>query len=171
MTPKTTTSSLLPIVRDVEDNDAWMPDKHRKDWIPPDQLPGSLREAISAFVLACAARRARGQVNEHNSMLVHVTRFQDVQNRVAEQIGDQLRLLRDRIRYGDRNARIPVEEELRALWERDFVPTSAWFPADQVILGQLARAVGPGASRRREDPGPDRQRHLPRRAAVLRAPP
>ena len=109
-----------------------MPDKHKKDWIPPGQLPASLRDAISSFVLACAARRARGKVSNHNSMLVHVTRFQDVQGRVAEQVADQLRLLRDRIRYGDRNARIPVEDELRALWERDFVPTSAWFPADQI---------------------------------------
>ena len=81
------------------------------------------------------ARRAEpaARSNEHNSMLVHVTRFQDVQNRVAEQVDEELRLLTDRIRYGDRNARQPVEDQLRALWERDFVPTSAWFPADQVI--------------------------------------
>jgi hypothetical protein len=26
-----------------------------------------------------------------------------------------------------------VEQQLRTLWERDFVPTTAWFPADQVI--------------------------------------
>jgi hypothetical protein len=119
-----------PIVRPVRDYAEWMPDNHKKDWVPPTPLPGSLSEAISAYVLACAARRARGQVNEHNSMLIHVTRFQDVQNRVADQVGEQLRLLRDRIRYGDANA--PVEEELRRLWERDFVRTTAWFPADQV---------------------------------------
>jgi hypothetical protein len=123
----------VPIVREVDDYDSWMPYRHKKEWIPPEPLPGSLRQAIGAFVLACAARRARGQANEHNSMLVHVTRFQAVQNRVAEQIDDELRLLTDRIRYGDRNARWPVEDQLRSLWESDFVPTSAWFPADQVI--------------------------------------
>lgn len=123
----------VPIIRPVGEHDTWMPDRHRKDWVPPEPLPASLREAIGAFVLACAARRARGQVSEHNSMLVHVTRFQDVQNRVAGQVDEALRLLRDRIRYGDPNAAQPVEAELRALWERDFVPTTAWFPADQVI--------------------------------------
>jgi len=123
----------VPIVRAVDDHEAWMPDRHRKAWVPPEPLPGSLREAIRAFVLTCAARRARGQVSEHNSMLVHVTRFQDVQNLVAEQVDEELRLLRDRIRYGDKQAAKPVDEELRALWERDFVPTNAWFPADQVI--------------------------------------
>ena len=123
-----------PIVRPVEDYAGWMPDNHRKDWIPPGLLPGSVSEAVSAFVLSCAARRARGQVNEHNSMLVHVTRFQDVQNRVADQLGEHLQLLRDRVRYGDENARVPVEEELRRLWERDFVPTTAWFPVDQAPM-------------------------------------
>jgi Z1 domain len=123
----------VPIVRKVDDHDTWIPDRHRKDWVPPEQLPASLREAISAFVLACAARRARGQVNTHNSMLIHVTRFQDVQNRVAARVDEELRLLSDRIRYGDRHASQPVEQQLRALWERDFAPTTAWFPADQVI--------------------------------------
>ena len=123
----------VPIIREVDDHEAWVPDRHRKDWVPPEPLPESLRKAIRAFVLTCAARRARGQVSEHNSMLVHVTRFQDVQNLVAEQVDEELRLLRDRIRYGDQQAARPVDEELRALWERDFVLTTAWFPADQVI--------------------------------------
>jgi hypothetical protein len=123
-----------PIVRPIEDYASWMPDNHKKDWIPPGLLPGSVSEAVSAFVLSCAARRARGQVNEHNSMLVHVTRFQDVQNRVADQLGEHLQLLRDRVRYGDENARVPVEEELRRLWERDFIPTTAWFPVGQAPI-------------------------------------
>lgn len=119
----------LPITRPVEDHLAWMPDAHKKDWIPPFTLPRSLSDAISAFVLSCAARQARGQARDHKSMLVHVTRFQDVQKRVGEQVGEYLQLLKDRIRYGDADA--PVDEELRRLWERDFVPTTAWFPADQ----------------------------------------
>jgi hypothetical protein len=121
----------VPIIRAVQDHDLWMPDKHRKDWTPPSALPGSVHEAVNAFLLACAARRARGQASEHNSMLIHVTRFQDVQERVADQVKDLVQLLRDRIRYGDANTPLPVEEELRRLWEADFVPTSAWFPADQ----------------------------------------
>jgi hypothetical protein len=118
----------LPIVRPVADYADWMPDGHKKDWDPPSQLPGSLSEAISAFVLACAARQARGQMTDHKSMLIHVTRLQDVQSRVADQVGQYLQLLKDRIRYGDDSA--PIEEELRHLWQHDFVYTSAQFPAD-----------------------------------------
>jgi hypothetical protein len=119
----------LPIVRPVEDHLTWMPDGHKKDWVPPAALPRSLSQAISVFVLSCATRQARGQVHDHKSMLIHVTRFQDVQKRVGEQVGEHLQLLKDRIRYGDPGA--PVQEELRRLWDRDFVPTSTWFPADQ----------------------------------------
>ena len=123
----------VPIIRKVADYESWMPSQHKRDWVPPEPVPASLSEAIAAFVLVCAARRARGQATEHNSMLIHVTRFQDVQGRVAQQVDEELRLLTDRIRYGDKGARQPVEDQLRVLWERDFVPTSAWFPADQVI--------------------------------------
>jgi len=117
----------LPVVRRVDDYSVWMPDGHKKDWVPPTSIPGSLREAIAAFVLACAARQARGQVTDHKSMLIHVSRFVDVQDRVADQVGDHLQLLKDRIRYGDGNA---AEGELRRLWDGDFAATSAVFPAD-----------------------------------------
>lgn len=119
----------LPMVRPIEDYTIWIPDGHKKDWIPTSELPQSLSEAISAFVLSCAARQARGQMNDHKSMLIHVTRFQDVQKRVADQIGEHLQFLKDRIRYHD--VTMPIENELRLHWERDFIPTTAWFPADQ----------------------------------------
>jgi hypothetical protein len=119
----------LPIFRRVEDQLAWMPEGHKKDWAPPLALPDSLKKAVGAFVLSCAARQARGQVHDHKSMLIHVTRFQEVQRRVGDQIFDHLQTLKDRIRYGDPSA--PIEEELRLLWEKDFAPTSSWFTADQ----------------------------------------
>ena len=119
----------LPIVRTVNDYSVWMPDGHKKDWDPPTELPESLCESISTFVLACAARQARGQVADHKSMLIHVSRLQDVQARVTDQVTDYLQMLQDRIRYGE--AHRSIEEELHELWERDFVPTTAKFPADQ----------------------------------------
>ncbi len=120
----------LPVFRTVNDHTTWMPDIHRKDWIPPDSLPLSLRTAVESFILTCAARRARNQVNAHNSMLIHVTRFQQVQNRVKEQVEDLVRLLHDSIRdiYGSSSG--TVIARLRQLWEQDYVPTMSQFPAD-----------------------------------------
>lgn len=121
----------LPLVRHVDDADSWLPTKHKSGDIPGDRLPQSLRDAIFSFVLACAARRARGQTKVHNSMLVHVTRFTAVQSLVRDQVDDHLRLIVDMIR--DRYGKGPeLRAELRGLWERDFVPTTDKFPADEV---------------------------------------
>ena len=117
-------SEALPIIRTVEDQKEWMPDKHKKDHVP-GELPGSLKEAIRAFILCCAARMVRGQENQHNSMLVHVARFTDVQSKVTKQVKDELNSLQKRLRYGDSNAPGKLEEEFEQLWKDDFVPTTS----------------------------------------------
>ena len=44
----------------------WIPDGHRKEHVP-GALPRSLGEALRAFILACAARRARGTRRSHTA--------------------------------------------------------------------------------------------------------
>ncbi|MFB2973139.1 Z1 domain-containing protein [Aerosakkonema sp. BLCC-F183] len=117
-------SEALPIIRPVDDQREWMPDKHKKDHVP-GELPGSLKEAIRAFILCCAARIVRGQENEHNSMLVHVARFTAVQSEVAKQVKDELTSLKQRLRSGDGKATGKLEEEFEQLWKDDFVPTTS----------------------------------------------
>jgi hypothetical protein len=117
----------LPILRPKElmkDYAAWMPDGHKKEHTP-GPLPASLREAIRAFVLVCAARLARGQSAVHNSMLVHVTRFTAVQEKVATLVRDEVKAIEQRLKRGDGNAPSKLVDELRGLWERDFEPTTA----------------------------------------------
>jgi hypothetical protein len=103
-----------------------MPKKHRNGHNPlfegHDELPPSLQEAIDAFVLACAARRLRGQERDHSSMLIHVTRFTSVQQAVRRQVEDYVRGLRQRL---TRNIGVDeVLERLQALWAHDFQPTT-----------------------------------------------
>jgi hypothetical protein len=114
----------LPLIRDVDDYEDAFPLKHRKDHVP-EELPGTLNEAIRAFILVCAARAAGGQATDHNSMLIHVTRFNDVQGRVAELVEDELRFIRLRLEMGDGNASESILEELEDLWKSDFEPTTA----------------------------------------------
>lgn len=83
-----------------ENNLNFIPDKHQKDDAKPRELPESLRKAMKCFILACAARRVRGQINVHNSMLVHVTRFITWQNHIALLIIDELDRYRNRIEFG-----------------------------------------------------------------------
>jgi hypothetical protein len=114
----------LPLIRDAEDGETWMPGGHKNGYIP-GELPESLRVAIRSFMLTCAARLARGQKNEHNSMLIHVTRFNSTQAAVAEAVKDELRSLQNRLRYGDGSYQPKLPDELKELWLSDFVPASA----------------------------------------------
>ena len=115
----------IDIVREIDDYAAAsaFPPRHKKGHIPTE-LPTSLKRAIRCFILACAARRARGQGNKHNSMLVHVTRFVDVQNYVVHLVRDEVLALQRRIEFGDGSRTPSVRSELRELWETEFVPVS-----------------------------------------------
>lgn len=125
------THAGLPIVRLLEDYESWIPDKHRASFRPDRKLmPASMKVAIRSFLLTCATRSARGQSTDHNSMLVHVTRFTDVQDQVAAQVKDELATLKNRLRYGDGNSNVTLLDELRQLWENDYVPTSQQIQED-----------------------------------------
>ena len=113
----------LPLVREVNDHHDQIPNVHRSNWTI-GELPDSLTTAIKAFILACAARAARGQDGEHNSMLIHVTRYVDVQGQVADLVRFELRDLQNRIRYGDGDSPNPIIDQLRTMWREDFEPSS-----------------------------------------------
>jgi hypothetical protein len=126
-------SGGLPLSRNVADHtneegvNGWMPSKHRKDHVPlyrgRNELPPSLREAVAAFVLASSVREIRGQSREHSSMLIHVTRFTLVQQEVYRQVEERIKRMRQQINRGVNY--VNAVDELKQLWERDFVPTSA----------------------------------------------
>ena len=121
----------LNLVRTIDDHSTadaagWMPLRHKNGHVPRfqgrDILPPSLNEAIAAFLLACAARRLRGQTQKHSSMLIHVTRFTSVQAEVRRQVDARVAFLRQRL-----TRRIGVARtiaEIRSLWERDFAATT-----------------------------------------------
>ncbi|MET8923086.1 Z1 domain-containing protein [Streptomyces sp. NPDC004623] len=116
----------LPITRPVDDHEYWLPDGHKKGYRPGKQLPPSLIEALDAFVLGTAVRRVRARDNDvaggHNTMLVHVTRWTDVQGEIARQIEDHLQgMSADWGDYG--KAGRELRERLLTLWEDDFSPT------------------------------------------------
>ena len=121
----------LPLMRPIDDHinketpGGWMPVKHSKEHVPlfngQETVPPSLRKAIQAFALACAARELRGQGSEHSSMLVHVTRLVQVQEHVTTQVENSLRKLKQGVTRGTDPSLIT---ELQELWESDFAPTT-----------------------------------------------
>ena len=58
-------------------------------------------------------------------MLVHATRFVDVQGHVVRLVRDELLGLQRRIEFQDGNRKPSLRDELRTLWETEFLPVSA----------------------------------------------
>ena len=122
----------LPLARAIDDRQhvdgpqGWMPQGHKMAHHPvartPDGIPTSLRRALLSFVLACSVRTFRGQGRKHSSMLIHVTRFTNVQRLVHAQVEDAIRSMRQRIQRGIGAA--PLLQELREIWETDFLPAT-----------------------------------------------
>jgi hypothetical protein len=123
----------LPLTRPIKDTfdeeqqQGWMPPKHKRDHQPTylgqEMVPPSLVEAICSFAIACSVRVCRGQGAQHASMLVHVTRYVDVQKHVRDQVEQAVKRIRQSVdRRGDYEAQLA---RMKKLWEEDFVPTSA----------------------------------------------
>lgn len=107
----------IPIIVNVEDAEDFFPPKHKKTLVV-HSMPESLEKAVLTFILACAARRVRGDINVHNSMLVHVTRFTDVQEQVAELLQSALDDVRQQLEYPGSGG--DALERMRMIWQEEF---------------------------------------------------
>ena len=85
------------IIRSIEDNEDLLPLKHTIDH-PVTGLPASLRKSVRTFVVARAIRLARGQTDQHNSMLVNVSRFTNVQRQIRNEIHLLVETIRRHVR-------------------------------------------------------------------------
>ena len=71
---------LIPIPE--SDYTRYIPLTHKKDFALPS-LPESLYEAMRLFVINVSIRKLRGQGHQHNSMLIHASRFTDLHKKLA----------------------------------------------------------------------------------------
>lgn len=99
----------------------FVPDKHKKSDPLPDELPNSLKFAVKCFVLSAAARRVRKQIDVHNSMLIHISRFIVWQDRIATLVDSELKFYQKQIEMKSGN----LMNELQAIWKKEFVPTTS----------------------------------------------
>lgn len=113
----------LPLTRVVNDYEAFFPEKHKSGLIVTG-IPDSMYRAIYSFILSAAARDVRGQGGKHHSMLVHVTRFVDVQIQITDIIKKVVKqiVLQLEMQTGPQYQKLI--NVLEMLWEEDFVPTT-----------------------------------------------
>ena len=86
-------NSMLRVVDDFNDI---IPLRHNIN-CEPAYLPPSLEEAIRIFIIARAIRIRRGSRTEHSSMMINVSRFNNVQARVEGLVYRYLETLKDSI--------------------------------------------------------------------------
>lgn len=94
----------------ADDYEDWLAPKHKK-CAEPGAVPESLKDALAAFMIGTAIKRLRkgtkGQVgydpemNEHTTMLVHVTRYNDVQAKVRDQVRAEFDLAKHELLGGN----------------------------------------------------------------------
>ncbi len=125
-----TSETVLPMVRRVTDHIQFAIQAQDRNAPLPDALPESLWLAIRSFILVCAIRQLRGQVNVHNSMLIHVSRYIARQAQIKGLVEEVFTYYRQGI---EQNSSI-VLEELRQTFEIDSIGYESFSTTSQIIL-------------------------------------
>ena len=84
--------------------------KHKKEW--HGELPESLTDAIYSFYIANTLRDLRGDIAEHRSMLVNISRFVAVQKYIKSQIDEIHKNAYRAIKFNSGNLKDPVIKRL-----------------------------------------------------------
>ena len=139
LTPDDTNDDLLPIVTPINDFHSFVPNKHKKDDVKPslNEVPESLRLAITCFIVTRAIRMLRGQEHKHNSMLIHVSRFQSWQNHIKDLVSRVFNYYKQEIEVGDKM----VLEELRYVFEVDRGDYKSYKTTTQTILESKFKSI------------------------------
>ncbi len=140
---------LIPLQRD--EMDLFFPFTHKKT-LEVDALPPSLYEAMAYFLLFNAVRDLRGDCTDHRSMMIHVSRFTDVQNKITEAVNEWLvQVKSDVLNYAvlseEQREQISSLHYLHKVWiEHDLerISGTSW---DNICVKFLNRAIAPIAVR------------------------
>jgi len=137
-------SDHLDILRDIDDNEPNLPLKHKKD-LRPD-LPSSLREAIRAYILILAIRHLKGHERKHNSMMINVSRFTDVQSHIKHEVLHYVSILKQdvgmysKLDQADALGNSSIKE-LHETWTREYARNDepTWIDVQRVLPIGLAK--------------------------------
>lgn len=115
----------------------------RKYEFPIGGIPRSLKEAVRVYLLTVAIRYLRGDDKKHCSMMINVSRFNDVQFSVEGEVYAYLQRIKDSVAVNARARGGPTDPRILAL-RRDFGKefSDTGFSADEV-LSVLHKAISP----------------------------
>lgn len=125
------------------DLDLWLPLTHKKDYrFGTTRLDPQVEYAIDCFIVACALRQ--DGADHRQSMLLHMSRFIDVQQQIADMVNNHLRSMSEALRfhlYDDDDERIAA---LRLAYRKEY---SKYASANGMTWDNLRRRMQPLAER------------------------
>ena len=131
------------IIRFINDYEDLLPIRHKIDYVITD-LPYSLYQALYTFILVIAVRLLRGQIKKHNSMLINISRFTNIQSQVRNVLHDYLQKLIQQIRFNyakpvDDALKNPLMKKLHEHWKKEFDEEEfSWDEIQSVLLDAAA---------------------------------
>jgi hypothetical protein len=132
--------SMVSVVSDFE---AMLPLKHRSD-IQLSEAPASLHTAMRVFALSRAVRVLRGQGRSHCTMMVNVSRFNAVQERVHGLVYAYLDALKNSAMVSARSRTPlsdPVVSALKEDFDREFQDAGISFDEVLSVLHEAVRSI------------------------------
>lgn len=127
------------MVRLVKDHVGHLPLNHKPDH--PVSLPLSLLTAIRVFVLTRAIRILRGQGRQHSSMMINVSRFNAIQEKVHGEVYLYLQTLQNSAALALDSEALsdPVINEFKEDFDREFGAGEETFDAVRTVLAEATR--------------------------------
>ncbi|MGN2249794.1 Z1 domain-containing protein [Frateuria sp. GZRe14] len=103
--------------------------------------PASLLTAVRVFLLTRAIRILRGQGREHCTMMINVSRFNAVQEKIHGEVYVYLQTLQNAaaLALGPEAMRDPIIVSLKEDFEREFGSCTETFDAVRTVLAEAAR--------------------------------
>ena len=137
--------SLVPLY--ANEMDAFFPFSHKKDLFV-DELPPSMKEAVAYFLLVNGIRDVRGDFSTHRSMMIHVSRFIDVQNAIGDLVNEWLVQVKSDLQNYAKLSMKQCEKcknlsFLHAVWDKYNLETAVAIPWEIFLPECLYRAVAP----------------------------
>lgn len=128
-----------PMVEVVNDYLPHLPLNHKADH--PVTMPPTLLTAIRVFVLTRAIRLLRGQGRQHCTMMINVSRFNAIQEKVQGEVYIYLQILQNAAAnaMGPDPLSDPVIAEFRDDFENEFGDGDETFDAVRTVLAEAAR--------------------------------
>ncbi|MBQ8784512.1 MAG: Z1 domain-containing protein [Alphaproteobacteria bacterium] len=87
-----TLSRSIRLINEQEDN--FLPVIHKGDISYP-KLANSLKEAIQSFLIGCVIRTLRGHQQKHRSMMINISRYNDIQDKIWRRVSEYIELLKN----------------------------------------------------------------------------